>query len=283
MLTRPDAPAGRGRALAASPVAVLAREAGIEVLQPASLREPDVLAAAGRARPRLRPDRRLRRTRPAGCAGHPAARLGQPALLAAAGLARRGPGAARDLARRRHHRRDDLRPRGGPGHRPGLRHRHRADPRRTDTSGDLLARLAEAGSGLLLATLDAIEDGSAHAGPAGRASRPWPPRSPSTTPASGGTSRPSASTGRCARARRRPGRGRPAATSALRDRPGHRRGTTRTARAGTPARREARRARRHRDAARCASGWCAPAGKSAMAAADWARGAPARATRTCCA
>jgi methionyl-tRNA formyltransferase len=31
-----------------------------------------------------------------------------------------------------------------------------------DTSGDLLGRLAEAGSGLLLATLDAIESGTAH-------------------------------------------------------------------------------------------------------------------------
>ena len=35
VLTRPDAPAGRGRKLAASPVAQRAREAGIEVLQPA--------------------------------------------------------------------------------------------------------------------------------------------------------------------------------------------------------------------------------------------------------
>jgi methionyl-tRNA formyltransferase len=34
-----------------------------------------------------------------------------------------------------------------------------------DTAGDLLARLAEGGAGLLLATLDAIEDGSAEARP----------------------------------------------------------------------------------------------------------------------
>lgn len=40
VLTRPDAPAGRGRRLAASPVAQRAREAGIEVLQPARPSEP---------------------------------------------------------------------------------------------------------------------------------------------------------------------------------------------------------------------------------------------------
>ena len=43
VLTRPDAPAGRGREVAASPVATLAREQGIEVLQPTTLRDPQVL------------------------------------------------------------------------------------------------------------------------------------------------------------------------------------------------------------------------------------------------
>ena len=37
--------------------------------------------------------------------------------------------------------------------------------RPTDTSGDLLARLAESGAGLLLATLDGIEDGKLEAMP----------------------------------------------------------------------------------------------------------------------
>ena len=60
------------------------------------------------------------RARPAG------ARLGQPALLAAARLARRGARAARRPARRRGHRRDDLPAGGGPGHRPGARHDDRA-------------------------------------------------------------------------------------------------------------------------------------------------------------
>jgi methionyl-tRNA formyltransferase len=44
VLTRPDAPSGRGRKLHRSPVAVRADEAGIPVLQPRSPREPEFLA-----------------------------------------------------------------------------------------------------------------------------------------------------------------------------------------------------------------------------------------------
>ncbi|MDI5964713.1 methionyl-tRNA formyltransferase [Streptomyces sp. SL13] len=44
VVTRPDAPAGRGRRLAASPVAQRAEEAGIEVLKPKRPREEDFLA-----------------------------------------------------------------------------------------------------------------------------------------------------------------------------------------------------------------------------------------------
>ena len=44
VLTRPDAPAGRGRRLRASPVKIYAEEAGIEVRTPSNLhREADVL------------------------------------------------------------------------------------------------------------------------------------------------------------------------------------------------------------------------------------------------
>jgi len=43
VLTRPDAPAGRGRRTAASPVAVAARDAGVEVLTPGSPRDPAFL------------------------------------------------------------------------------------------------------------------------------------------------------------------------------------------------------------------------------------------------
>ena len=44
VVTRPDAQAGRGRKLVASPVAQLAEEAGIEVLKPGRPREPEFLA-----------------------------------------------------------------------------------------------------------------------------------------------------------------------------------------------------------------------------------------------
>ncbi len=40
VVTRPDAPAGRGRRLAASPVAVLAEELGVPVLKPATPKDP---------------------------------------------------------------------------------------------------------------------------------------------------------------------------------------------------------------------------------------------------
>ena len=43
VVTRPDAPAGRGRKLVASPVAQLAEQAGIEVLRPRRPREPEFL------------------------------------------------------------------------------------------------------------------------------------------------------------------------------------------------------------------------------------------------
>jgi methionyl-tRNA formyltransferase len=43
VITRPDAPAGRGRRVAASPVAQRAESAGLEVLRPARPRDPDFL------------------------------------------------------------------------------------------------------------------------------------------------------------------------------------------------------------------------------------------------
>ncbi|MEI8082523.1 MAG: methionyl-tRNA formyltransferase [Actinomycetes bacterium] len=43
VITRPDAPAGRGRRLTQSPVAELAAEMGIEVLKPASVKDPAFL------------------------------------------------------------------------------------------------------------------------------------------------------------------------------------------------------------------------------------------------
>ena len=130
VITRPPARAGRGRRTVASPVAELAAAAGVPVLTPAAPGRAGVPRPAERPGRRLLPRRRLRRAVAARSPRRPAPRLGQPALLAAAGLARRGPGAARAAARRRRHRRVDVPDRGGPRHRPGVRRRHRDDPAR---------------------------------------------------------------------------------------------------------------------------------------------------------
>ena len=99
VVTRPDRPKGRGRRLQPPPVAVRARELGLDVIQPERLHEPEPLeriaAAAAGCAVRLR----LRR------ADQGAAALGlrdaQRASLAAAALARRRAGGAGDHGRRR--------------------------------------------------------------------------------------------------------------------------------------------------------------------------------------
>jgi methionyl-tRNA formyltransferase len=51
VVTRPDAPAGRGRKLTPPPVAVTARELGIDAIQPERLHDDDVLAQIAAAQP----------------------------------------------------------------------------------------------------------------------------------------------------------------------------------------------------------------------------------------
>ena len=164
VVTRPDAPAGRGRHVEPSPVAELARAAGIEVLTPQRPREPWFLD-------------RLREIAPDCC---PVTAYG--ALLPQAAL--------------------DIPPHGWvnlhfsvlPAWRGAAPVQHAilhgdditgattfrivaeldAGPvfgtvteavRPADTSGDLLERLASSGAGLLVATLDGIEDGTLRAVP----------------------------------------------------------------------------------------------------------------------
>ncbi|SFD06066.1 methionyl-tRNA formyltransferase [Streptomyces aidingensis] len=159
VVTRPDAPAGRGRRLAASPVAERAAEAGIEVLKPETPRDPAF-------------QDRLRELAPDCCP-----------VVAFGGLL---PRAALDIP-----------PHGWvnlhfsllPAWRGAAPVQHAvmagdeitgastfriekgldSGPvygtvteriRPTDTSGDLLTRLAFAGAGLLAATVDGIADGS---------------------------------------------------------------------------------------------------------------------------
>ena len=159
VLTRPDAPSGRGRTVAPSPVAELAASAGVEVLKPARPSEPAFLHRLAELQPDCAPvvaygallrEPALSLPRHGWVNLHfsvlPAWRGAAPvqhALLhgdqiTGASTFRIGPGL------------DD-----GPVY-GVLTEAIRPD----DTSGALLARLAEAGVPLLLATLDGIADGS---------------------------------------------------------------------------------------------------------------------------
>ena len=53
VITRPDRPRGRGQKLAPPPVAVVAGELGLELIQPELLHEPDVLARIAAAQPEV--------------------------------------------------------------------------------------------------------------------------------------------------------------------------------------------------------------------------------------
>ena len=93
--------------------------------------------------------------------------------------------------------------------------------RPADTSGELLARLAESGAGLLAATLDGIEDGELGAAPQPAEGMSLAPRSASTTPGSTGPAR--MRVDRLVRAcTPAPGPG-PSSAAARQDRPGARR------------------------------------------------------------
>jgi methionyl-tRNA formyltransferase len=159
VVTRPDAPTGRGRKLTASPVALAAAELGVPVLKPDHPRDPDF-------------QDRLRELAPDAC---PVVAYG--ALL---------PQSALDIPR---HGWVNLHFSLLPAWRGAAPVQHAiwagddvtgattfrivqeldAGPtygvmtetiRPTDTAGDLLGRLAEGGASLLVATLDGIADGS---------------------------------------------------------------------------------------------------------------------------
>ena len=162
VVTRPDAPAGRGRRLVASPVAQRAEELGVPVLKPAHPKDPEFQA-------------QLKELDPDCC---PVVAYG--ALL---------PQSALDIPR---HGWVNLHFSLLPAWRGAAPVQHAiwsgdeisgattfrivkqldAGPtfgvvtelvRPTDTAGDLLTRLAHSGAGLLVATLDGIEDGSLEA------------------------------------------------------------------------------------------------------------------------
>jgi methionyl-tRNA formyltransferase len=164
VVTRPDAPVGRGRRVESSPVAVRAAEVGLEVLKPAKVRDPEFLD-------------RLRAIGPDCC---PVTAYG--ALLPQVALdipehgwvnlhfsllpAWRGAAPVQNAIMHgdeitgattfRIVKELDAGPVYGMVTEPVLP---------ADTSGDLLLRLGESGSRLLVATLDGIEDGTLEPAP----------------------------------------------------------------------------------------------------------------------
>ncbi|MGN9812957.1 methionyl-tRNA formyltransferase [Micromonospora sp. BQ11] len=164
VVTRPDAPAGRGRGLSRSPVGAWADEHGVEVLTPARPREPEFLA-------------RLRELAP-DCV--PVVAYGALVPPAALEIPRHGwinlhfsllP-AWRGAAPVQHAVLHGDEVTGASvfqleeGLDTGPVFGTLTDEIRPgDTSGDLLERLAESGAGLLVAVLDAIGAGTARAEP----------------------------------------------------------------------------------------------------------------------
>lgn len=159
VLTRADARAGRGRTLRPSPVREVAEEAGLPVLTPSTLRDPEV-------------QQRMTEWAPDACPVVAYGLLVPPALL---DLPRHGwvnlhfsllP-AWRGAAPVQHAilAGDDItgavtfRLEEGLDTGPVLGRLTEA-VRPTDTSGDLLDRLAHVGAHLLVATLDALDDGT---------------------------------------------------------------------------------------------------------------------------
>ncbi|MBW8794348.1 MAG: methionyl-tRNA formyltransferase [Streptomyces sp.] len=164
VVTRPDAPAGRGRRLVASPVAERAMEAGIEVLRPLKPREPEFLerlaeigpdccpvVAYGALLPRVALDVPAQGWVNLHFSLLPAWRGAAPvqhSIMAGDEIT----GASTFLIE------EGLD--SGPVYGTVTE-----EIRPTDTSGDLLTRLAFAGAGLLVATMDGIEDGTLKAVP----------------------------------------------------------------------------------------------------------------------
>lgn len=164
VVTRPDAPAGRGRRLVASPVAERAEEAGIEVLKPAKPKDPEFLerlreigpdccpvVAYGALLPRVALDVPAQGWVNLHFSLLPAWRGAAPvqhAIMAGDEIT----GASTFLIE------EGLD--SGPVYGTVTE-----EIRATDTSGDLLTRLAFAGAGLLVATMDGIEDGTLKAVP----------------------------------------------------------------------------------------------------------------------
>jgi methionyl-tRNA formyltransferase len=164
VVTRPDAPAGRGRTLQASPVAELAAEHGIEVLKPERPRDPDFLARLTEIAPDCCPVVAYGALVPRAALDIP--RLGWVNLHFSLLPAWRGAAPVQHAVWHG----DDVTGATTFVLEEGLD----TGPvlgvvtetvRPTDTSGDLLTRLSESGAGLLVATMDGLAAGALVATP----------------------------------------------------------------------------------------------------------------------
>ncbi len=162
VVTRPDAPSGRGRRLVASPVAQRAGELGVPVLKPEHPRDPDFQAALAELRPDACPVVAYGALLPQSALDlvpHGWINLHFSVLPSWRGAApvQHSLWAGDELTGATTFRivkALDAGPVFGV-----MTERIRPD----DTAGDLLARLAEGGAGLLVRTLDGIEDGELEA------------------------------------------------------------------------------------------------------------------------
>ncbi len=164
VVTRPDAPAGRGRRLVASPVAQAAEELGVPVLKPEHPRDPAFQAALQALEPQCCPVVAYGALLPQSALDIPEhgwVNLHFSLLPAWRGAApvQRALWAGDEFTGAttfRIVRELDAGPTYGVV-------TERVRP--TDTAGELLDRLADAGAPLMVATLDGIEDGSLEARP----------------------------------------------------------------------------------------------------------------------
>ena len=162
VVTRPDAPSGRGRRLERSPVAALADEHGIEVLTPAKAGDPEFLDRLRALEPDLCPVVAYGNLLPQRTLDVP--KFGWVNLHFSVLPAWRGAAPVQAAVRNG----DDVT--GASTFR--IVRELDAGPvfgvvtekvRDRDTSGDLLTRLSESGAQLLLSTVDGIEDGTLRA------------------------------------------------------------------------------------------------------------------------
>ena len=159
VVTRPDAPAGRGRKLIASPVGLRAEELGVPVLTPSHPRDPEFQEQLRALEPDCCPVVAYGALLPESALAIPA--LGWVNLHFSCLPAWRGAAPVQHAiwagdevtgaTTFRIVKELDAGPTFGV-----MTERIRP----TDTSGDLLARLAEGGAGLLVATLDGLAEGS---------------------------------------------------------------------------------------------------------------------------